>query len=147
MNPDLDYRLIVLYLRSPNRWNPGSKNIEYGSLLQQRYLYKRPGGATDCNPIPFVRLLFLHTHIPCFTRYLPPPVLDILSNHQLEAAKRAAMITTALKWLIGHLPVKLMPPQLRPAMFFLQRLIPFLGYIGGFVAWSWGAIKGYDKGS
>ena len=39
-----------------------------------------------------------------FHRYLPTPVLDVLSDNQVEVAKRAAMITTALKWILDHLP-------------------------------------------
>lgn len=79
--------------------------------------------------------------------YLPPPVLDILNNKQLEAAKRAAMITTALKWLLDRVPIKLFPPQFRPILMALKRLAPYLGYIGAFIAWSWGAIKSFDKGN
>ncbi|KAG2074634.1 hypothetical protein BDR04DRAFT_1092829 [Suillus decipiens] len=82
-----------------------------------------------------------------FRIYLPPPVLDALNDKQLEAAKRAAMITTALKWLLDHLPISLMPPQLRAPMTFLRRLVPYLGYIGGFIAWSWSAVKVFDKGT
>ncbi|KAG1777722.1 hypothetical protein EV702DRAFT_1100322 [Suillus placidus] len=81
-----------------------------------------------------------------FRIYLPPPVLDALNDKQLEAAKRAAMITTALKWLLDHLPISLMPPQLRTPMSLLRRLVPYLGYIGGFIAWSWSAVKVFDKG-
>jgi hypothetical protein len=81
-----------------------------------------------------------------FRIYLPPPVLDALNDKQLEAAKRAALITTALKWLLDHLPISLMPPQLRTPMTFLRRLVPYLGYIGGFIAWSWSAVKVFDKG-
>jgi hypothetical protein len=80
-------------------------------------------------------------------RYLPPPVIDTLNNKRLEVAKRAALITTALKWLLDHLPVKLVPPQFRPVLTVLKRLVPYLGYIGAFVAWSWGAIKAFDKGT
>jgi hypothetical protein len=79
--------------------------------------------------------------------YLPPPVLDVLNNKRLEVAKRAAIITTALKWLLDHLPVKLLPPQFRPILTVLRRLVPYLGYIGAFIAWSWGAIKTFDKGN
>ncbi|EPQ60301.1 hypothetical protein GLOTRDRAFT_67779 [Gloeophyllum trabeum ATCC 11539] len=79
--------------------------------------------------------------------YLPPPVLAVLSNQELTAAKRAAMFTTALKWLCDHIPVSLLPLQLRPAAILVRRLIPYVGYIGGFVAWSWSAVKSYDKGN
>ncbi|KIK93587.1 hypothetical protein PAXRUDRAFT_828830 [Paxillus rubicundulus Ve08.2h10] len=81
-----------------------------------------------------------------FRIYLPPPVLDILNNKQLEAAKRAAIITTALKWLMDHLPIPLLPPQMRPAVAVLRRLVPYLGYMGGLIAWSWTAIRSFDKG-
>ncbi|KAI0041901.1 hypothetical protein FA95DRAFT_1682920 [Auriscalpium vulgare] len=78
--------------------------------------------------------------------YLPPPVLDVLNNKRLEAAKRAAILTAALQWLLGHVPLTVVPPQFRPGLLIAQRLVPYLGYIGGFVAWSWGAMKSFDKG-
>lgn len=81
-----------------------------------------------------------------FRIYLPPPVLDILNNKQLQAAKRAAIITGALKWLMDHIPLPLLPPQMRPAVMVLRRLVPYLGYVGGFIAWSWSAVKSFDKG-
>ncbi|THH19221.1 hypothetical protein EUX98_g8820 [Antrodiella citrinella] len=79
--------------------------------------------------------------------YLPPLVLEMLSNKQLEGAKRAAMITTALKWLLDHVPALMVPPNMRPALKLLKGLVPYLGYIGGLVAWSWGYIKKFDKGN
>ena len=78
--------------------------------------------------------------------FLPPPVLDVLDNKKIEGAKRAAMLTAALKWLLGRVPMTLLPPQARPAMMLLKAFTPYLGYIGGFVAWSWGAVKTFDKG-
>ncbi|KAH9178541.1 hypothetical protein EDB89DRAFT_953833 [Lactarius sanguifluus] len=78
--------------------------------------------------------------------YLPPPVLDVLNNKRLEAAKRAAILTTALQWLLGQVPLTVVPPQFRPGLLVAQRLVPYLGYVGGFVAWSWGAMKSFDKG-
>jgi len=79
--------------------------------------------------------------------YLPPPVLDALDSKRVEGAKRAAILTTALKWLLDHIPMMIIPPQFRPAAKMLKRLVPYLGYIGVFVAWSWGAIKMFDKGN
>jgi len=79
--------------------------------------------------------------------YLPPPVLDMLNNKKLEGTKRAAMITTALKWLLDRVPVLMIPPNMRPAIKLLKGLVPYLGYVGGFVAWSWGYIKKFDKGN
>jgi hypothetical protein len=79
-------------------------------------------------------------------RYLPPPVLDVLDNKQIEGAKRAAMLTTALKYALDRVPLAMVPPQARPAMRLLKAFTPYLGYVGGFVAWSWGAVKSFDKG-
>lgn len=70
----------------------------------------------------------------------------MLDNKQLEGAKRAAMVTTALKWMLDHVPALMVPPNMRPALILLKGLVPYLGYIGGFVAWSWGYIKKFDKG-
>ena len=57
------------------------------------------------------------------------------------------MITTALQWLLGRVPLTLVPPQFRPGVLIARRLVPFLGYIGGFIAWSWGAMKSFDRGT
>jgi hypothetical protein len=70
-----------------------------------------------------------------------------LNNKRLEAAKRAAIITTALQWLLGRVPLTVVPPQFRAGVLVAQRLVPYLGYIGGFVAWSWGAMRSFDKGA
>ena len=78
--------------------------------------------------------------------YFPPPVLDMLDSKQLEGTKRAALVTTALKWLLDHVPILLIPPNMRPALKILKGLVPYLGYVGGFVAWSWSYIKKFDKG-
>ncbi|KAF8135405.1 hypothetical protein EV363DRAFT_1320637 [Boletus edulis] len=81
-----------------------------------------------------------------FRLYLPPPVLDVLNNKQLEAAKRAALITTALQWLMDHLPLSLLPPQMHPGVAILRYLVPYVGYMGGFIAWTWSAVRSFDKG-
>ncbi|KZT02511.1 uncharacterized protein LAESUDRAFT_762855 [Laetiporus sulphureus 93-53] len=79
--------------------------------------------------------------------YLPPPVLDVLDSSRMENTKRAAILTTALKWLLDHIPMAAVPLQVRPAMPLLRTVVPYLGYVGAFVAWSWDAIKSYDKGN
>jgi hypothetical protein len=63
-------------------------------------------------------------------RYLPPPVLAILSDQKLEAAKRAALVTTALQWMIDHVPTAVLPPQVGLVMSLIRGIIPALGYIG-----------------
>ncbi|KAI0724361.1 hypothetical protein C8T65DRAFT_704244 [Cerioporus squamosus] len=78
--------------------------------------------------------------------WLPPPVLAMLNDKEMEAAKLGAMLTTALQWLLNHVPDSALPPTLRPALSLVKSLVPYLGYIGGFVAWSWSAIRGFDKG-
>ena len=56
------------------------------------------------------------------------------------------MITTALTWFFNNLPISSMPLAIQPTLILLQRLAPYLGYIGTFISWSWGAIKKYDIG-
>jgi hypothetical protein len=65
----------------------------------------------------------------------------------MEAAKRAAILTTALQFLLGRVPLTLVPPQFRAGVLIARRIVPYLGYIGGFIAWSWGAMKSFDKGT
>ncbi|KAG2016499.1 hypothetical protein CC2G_009664 [Coprinopsis cinerea AmutBmut pab1-1] len=79
--------------------------------------------------------------------YLPPPVLLILSDKTVEATKRAAMITTALTWFFNNIPVASLPIAVQPTVLLLQRLAPYLGYIGTFISWSWQQIKSYDVGN
>ncbi|KAG7099850.1 hypothetical protein E1B28_001657 [Marasmius oreades] len=79
--------------------------------------------------------------------FIPPPVMAQLSNTHIAAAKRGAMITAALKWLVDKAPLMMIPPQLRPAMLLLKGFSPYLGYIGAFVAWSWGRVESKDTGN
>ncbi|KAL0066612.1 hypothetical protein AAF712_006416 [Marasmius tenuissimus] len=79
--------------------------------------------------------------------FLPPPVMAQLSNAHVAAAKRGAMITAALKWIIDKAPVMMVPPTLRPAMLLLRSFSPYLGYVGAFVAWSWTRVESKDVGN
>jgi hypothetical protein len=47
---------------------------------------------------------------------------------------------------MDHLPVSLLPPQMRPGVTILRHLVPYVGYMGGFIAWTWSAIRSFDKG-
>ncbi|KAH0589768.1 hypothetical protein H2248_005486 [Termitomyces sp. 'cryptogamus'] len=76
--------------------------------------------------------------------YLPPPVMDALSDKSMEYAKRTATITTALTWFFYNIPLTALPTAVRPAVLLLQTLIPYIGYIGTFISWSWGTIQSYD---
>ncbi|OSD06029.1 hypothetical protein PYCCODRAFT_1464712 [Trametes coccinea BRFM310] len=82
-----------------------------------------------------------------FRLWLPPPVMNLLNDKEIEAAKLGAMLTTALQWLLSNVPENALPATLRPALALVRSLVPYLGYIGGFVAWSWGAIRGFDIGN
>ncbi|EAU92314.2 hypothetical protein CC1G_00533 [Coprinopsis cinerea okayama7 len=79
--------------------------------------------------------------------YLPPPVMAKLGATSVKAAARAAMITSALKWLIDKIPILLIPAQFRPAIKMLKSLTPFAGYVGVFIAWSWDRIRALDEGN
>lgn len=79
--------------------------------------------------------------------YLPPPVMGKLGDSTVKAAARAAMITSALKWLIDRVPMLVIPVQFRPAMKALRSLTPFAGYVGVFIAWSWDRIRTFDEGN
>ncbi|KAG8968435.1 hypothetical protein FRC03_007377 [Tulasnella sp. 419] len=78
--------------------------------------------------------------------WLPPPVMKILDDKTVEAAKRAAMVTTALAWIINNIPLAGLPPQLAAAVALLKGIVPILGYVGGFIAWSWSQVRSFDKG-
>ncbi|KAJ6620323.1 hypothetical protein B0H10DRAFT_1946134 [Mycena sp. CBHHK59/15] len=78
--------------------------------------------------------------------YIPPPVLAILDDQSVEAAKQATTITAALTWFFSNLPISAFPPPVQPAMILLQRLVPFVSYIGTFISWSWSTIRGFDQG-
>ncbi|KAF9265573.1 hypothetical protein L218DRAFT_832422, partial [Marasmius fiardii PR-910] len=78
--------------------------------------------------------------------FLPPPVLSILSDDEVEATKRVALITTALTWFFNNIPVAALPLPMQPAVFMLQKLCPYLGYIGTFISWGWDSIRNFDTG-
>ncbi|KAK7047939.1 hypothetical protein VNI00_006267 [Paramarasmius palmivorus] len=78
--------------------------------------------------------------------FLPPPVLDVLSHEEIEATKRVSMISSSLSWMFANLPVAMFPPPMQPALMMLQKLVPYLSYIGTFISWSWDTVKSFDTG-
>lgn len=54
----------------------------------------------------------------------------ILDGKELETAQRAAMITTALTWIINNIPTAAMSPPLLVVVGVLKGLVPIIGYIG-----------------
>jgi hypothetical protein len=79
-------------------------------------------------------------------RFLPPPVLEELVRVASDVSRTATMITTALTWLLENLPIDMIPVTVRPVVMVLRRIVPFIGYIGAFIAWSITSIKSLDKG-
>ncbi|KAJ3862531.1 hypothetical protein EV359DRAFT_44972, partial [Lentinula novae-zelandiae] len=78
--------------------------------------------------------------------FLPPPVMNILDNDEVTVVKRAAMISAALTWLFAQIPIAVFPPPLQPVVLLLQKIVPYISYIGTFISWSWEAVKEYDTG-
>jgi hypothetical protein len=70
-----------------------------------------------------------------------------LDNRAIKSAGRAAMITTALKWLLEKIPLAIIPVQFRAAVKLLKQLGPLTGYIGVFIAWSWDRVRSLDEGT
>lgn len=96
--------------------------------------------------VPSTTQLSLQTTWWGYRLYLPPPVMAVLNDGHIKAAQRGAMITTALKWILDRVPMMMVPPTLKPAVLAMKRLGPLLGYIGVFIAWSWGALSKRDAG-
>jgi hypothetical protein len=79
--------------------------------------------------------------------YLPPPIMAQLSGAHIAAARRGAMLTAALKWVLDQVPMMMVPPQFQAGMMMLRRVSPFLGYVGAFIAWSWERVQTNDSGN
>ncbi|KAF8808048.1 hypothetical protein BYT27DRAFT_7223798 [Phlegmacium glaucopus] len=97
--------------------------------------------------VPSTTQLSLLTTWWGYRLYLPPPVMAKLNGTSLKATARAAMLTTALKWLLAKIPLMMIPVQFRPAVKMLKTLSPVVGYVGVFIAWSWERVKSLDKGN
>lgn len=121
------------HLRAQRAWVPSKDKL---SIQCMWWGYRMCVWCLDC----------ILKHSCFFWRFLPPPVLDILDDKQLEAVRRAAIITTALTWFFNNLPINTLPIALRPTLLLVQHIAPFLGSIGTFISWSWNMIKAYDQG-
>jgi hypothetical protein len=73
--------------------------------------------------------------------------LAILNNKRLETAKRAAIIATAIQWLLTHIPAHTLPPQLMPFTMLLSRLPSVTSQVAALLAWSWSAVQSFDQGN
>lgn len=124
--------------------HPAEDGKEMGSFDHQDLLPSNVVGLPNVSTIDFS---------PCSgnqmttSRYLPTPVISSLDDREVKAVKIAAAITTALTWFLTHIPATVLPPPLQPAFLLLQKLAPYVGYIGTFVSWAWGGIKKCDNGN
>ncbi|KAJ7756777.1 hypothetical protein DFH07DRAFT_1060701 [Mycena maculata] len=82
-----------------------------------------------------------------YRMYLPPPVMASLNSDEAEVVKIATTVTAALTWFLANVSVSSVPVPLQPAFLLLQKLGPYAGYIGTFIAWIWGAVENADKGN
>ncbi|PVF98552.1 hypothetical protein CPB86DRAFT_732734 [Serendipita vermifera] len=81
-----------------------------------------------------------------FRIWLPEPVVKVLDDKSVEAVKRVAIISTALGWLVNHIPTAGLPLELQAVLTVAKAIVPIIGYIGGFISWYWSSVKGFDKG-
>jgi hypothetical protein len=72
-------------------------------------------------------------------------MIKVLDDKTMDIAKKANVISTALQWILDHVPSGL-PMELMAVVLVLKAIAPVIGYIGAFVSWSWDTIKGFDKG-
>ncbi|KAI0735375.1 hypothetical protein C8Q76DRAFT_765833 [Earliella scabrosa] len=144
----------VLMENAPPPMPPMSATDMHTEAWKWHWPWKRPTPSPPPKPktvekrvwVPSTEKLSLQVMWWGYRLWLPPPVLAKLNDKQIEAAKLAAMVTTALQWLLNNVPEGALPPTLRPALMLVKSLVPYLGYIGGFVAWSWEGIKSFDVG-
>ncbi|CAK5279401.1 unnamed protein product [Mycena citricolor] len=77
--------------------------------------------------------------------YLPEPVMTVLSADEAEAVQIAATITAALTWFLANISASIVPAPLLPIFLLIQKLGPYVGYVGTFIAWIWSTVKSYDQ--
>lgn len=51
------------------------------------------------------------------------------------------MITSALKWCLDNIPEEQISPQFQLTLRLLRGLVPLLGHIGWFIAWTWSTVR------
>ena len=97
--------------------------------------------------VSFSRFYFLCKRVTGTPDYswIPPPMMKVLDDKSIDIAKKANIISTALQWILDHVPSGL-PVELVAVVLVLKAIAPIIGYIGAFISWSWGTIKGFDKG-
>jgi hypothetical protein len=54
-------------------------------------------------------------------------VVNVLDDKQIETVKRIAMISTALGWLVNHIPTTGLPLELLAILTVAKALVPVIG--------------------
>ncbi|KAF7784253.1 hypothetical protein Agabi119p4_418 [Agaricus bisporus var. burnettii] len=124
--------------------------VELAEICSTNDVSTPPGSPVPDQPIkwvPSTTQLSVYTTWWGYRLYLPPATMATLDSVSLTATAQAAMVTSALKWLLNKVPTTIVPVQFRPGLVLLKRLGPVVGYVGVFVAWSWGRIKKHDNGN
>ena len=136
-------------------------------IVKQKSIFRRASKASHTPPPPpestklsceitwwgyrlSVEILSFQQHhiliLSLYLRYLPPPVVAYLSEKTMHFAKRAQTISGILSWVLQFIPIAVLPPEAQVIVVLLQRIVPFIGYIGSFVSWMWGEVLSYDTG-
>ncbi|KAJ3848609.1 hypothetical protein EV368DRAFT_11483, partial [Lentinula lateritia] len=113
-----------------------------------------PRSSVSSIPTKAVKKVWLPSRTKCsieatwwgYRIFLPPPVMAALNNDEMTLAKRAAMVSAALAWLFTQIPLAVLPPPVQPLVLVLQKIVPYISYIGTFISWSWETVKEYDTG-
>ncbi|KAE9409336.1 hypothetical protein BT96DRAFT_794847, partial [Gymnopus androsaceus JB14] len=79
--------------------------------------------------------------------FLPPPVIAQLSSMQLASNRRGALVAASLGWLMEQVVMLAVPPELHVGLALLKHAIPYLGYVGAFIASTWEGIKEKNEGN
>lgn len=65
----------------------------------------------------------------CICSWLPEPVLKTLGNSESSLVKKAAMISTALGWLVNHIPTTGLPLELVAVLTVVKAIVPVIGMV------------------
>ncbi|KAF8625325.1 hypothetical protein AX15_005455 [Amanita polypyramis BW_CC] len=147
------------WFSSPNAGNDSTQSANSAPNTERAQRTISPQEQTPVSPrqaqvrlrrrrvwVPSRTQLSLETMWWGYRIYVPPPVLDALDSTSIETSRRGALLTAALTWFFTNFPVNVLPPTVRPVIIILQGLVPYLGYLGGILSWSWGTVRSYDEG-
>jgi len=149
LNPDDSSEVVLAECRTPGPPSVDDKNPKGKGKPTKGKETTKPT-PSDGQPklwVPSTTSLSIYTTWWGYRLYIPPPIMTLLSSSQMRATKRATVITTFLQWVLTRIPTMVVPPTMRGGLMMLKRLAPIVGYVGIFVAWSWGRIQEVDEGN